>query len=273
MRRDAFVGARDSLSSRRLAERMPRLFEHIVPGARVLDVGCGPGSITCDLATCQVSPELVVGVDHSGALVAYAAEAARRDGIRNVLFLQGDACALPLSDGLFDVTCSNALLDWLVDPVLALKEQARVTRPGGIVFARMADLSTQSFHPPCPELRTLIEVLKRVARARFPDCHWDPFLGGSAVALFRAAGLEDIQVSGWADCFSSQRPDRMASLTQGILRAAVTPPFTAQTRRALEFGWIEPETLEKAAQQLEALIADPDGLSIRAGVFAWGSVS
>jgi SAM-dependent methyltransferase len=94
---------------------------------RILDVGCGPGNYTRDLAD-VAGNGLVVGVDASEAMVAAAAQ---RGGSPNIAYLRGDACALPFEDGSFDAACSVGVIHMLERPMVALEEMVRVLAPGG----------------------------------------------------------------------------------------------------------------------------------------------
>lgn len=118
--------------------------------SRLLDVGCGPGSITLDLAAVIAgeggSASQVVGVENTPAPVTAAEELARRRGI-GAVFMTGDAQALPFQDGTFDVVVAHQVLQHLGDPVGALREFARVAAPGGIVAVRDADYEGMFFHP------------------------------------------------------------------------------------------------------------------------------
>jgi SAM-dependent methyltransferase len=99
----------------------------VSPGDRVIDVGCGPGNYTRDLADASGSG-LVVGIDASEAMVAAAA----RQSVRaNVAYLRADACALPFEDGAFDAACSVGVIHLLEEPMRALEEIVRVLAPGG----------------------------------------------------------------------------------------------------------------------------------------------
>jgi SAM-dependent methyltransferase len=99
----------------------------VSPGDRAIDIGCGPGNYTADLAAASGSG-LVVGLDASEAMVAAAA---RRGGRANLAYLRGDACALPFEDGTFDAACSVGVIHLLEEPMRALEEIVRVLAPGG----------------------------------------------------------------------------------------------------------------------------------------------
>ncbi len=122
------------------------LLPTLQPGQTLLDVGCGPGTLTADLAR-RVAPGRVVGVDRSERVLEMAREEAATGGVDNVSFEEGDVMSLPFEDGSFDVVHAHQLLQHLQDPVAALREMRRVTRPGGTVAVRDADYTGMTWFP------------------------------------------------------------------------------------------------------------------------------
>jgi ubiquinone/menaquinone biosynthesis C-methylase UbiE len=110
------------------------------PGMRVLDLGCGPGSITLGLAE-AVAPGEMVGVDVQPSQVAQAQALSAARGVMNVRFEVADVYRLPFPDGSFDALFAHAVLMHLREPARALVEVRRVLRPGGIVGVRDSDFS------------------------------------------------------------------------------------------------------------------------------------
>jgi SAM-dependent methyltransferase len=100
----------------------------IPQGGTVLDVGCGPASVTALLAGAVGPSGLVLGVDRSEAMLA---RAVRAESGPQIGFLHADAQRLPLRDRTVDAVVSLAVLHLVPDPVTALAEMARVLRPGG----------------------------------------------------------------------------------------------------------------------------------------------
>jgi SAM-dependent methyltransferase len=100
---------------------------NLLRAERVLDVGCGTGAITQELA--RRTRGEVTGIDIDPEMVAFAQGTAQ-----GVTFEQGDALDLVYGDGHFDVVCCHFLLLWVADPARAVREMARVTRSGGCVL-------------------------------------------------------------------------------------------------------------------------------------------
>jgi 2-polyprenyl-3-methyl-5-hydroxy-6-metoxy-1,4-benzoquinol methylase len=127
-------GARDTLASLRLrAERSPlaRLLDQAIPqDARVLDLGCGTGQMTIFLAN---GKRRVVGADLTRASLALAADAARRFGAEQTLFVETDLRQPALAEGRFDVVLSLGVLHHTPDPRAAFAALARLARPGGVI--------------------------------------------------------------------------------------------------------------------------------------------
>ncbi|GAA2524593.1 methyltransferase domain-containing protein [Rarobacter incanus] len=130
----------------RTAENSARyLRDRLAPGMSLLDVGCGPGTLTVDLARI-VSPGRVVGVDAAQAVLEAAREHAAREDVP-VDFEAANVYELPFADAQFDVVHVHQLLQHLSDPVAAIRELRRVVKPGGIVAARESDYGAMTWFP------------------------------------------------------------------------------------------------------------------------------
>jgi SAM-dependent methyltransferase len=134
---------------------------HLRAGIRLLDVGCGPGTITADFAR-RLAPGAVVGLDASTQVIAEA----RRDH-PGIPFTIGDVYRMDFPDASFDIVHAHQLLQHLVDPVAALKEMRRVTAPGGIVAVRDSDYGSFTWHPGDDRLVRWLE-LERTAAILMP---------------------------------------------------------------------------------------------------------
>jgi len=157
---------------------------------RVLDVGCGPGTITLDLAV-RVAPGVVVGVEPvEGPLAAARAEAGRR-GDEVTRFELADVYALPYGDDSFDVVHAHQVLQHLTDPVRAMREMTRVCRPGGWIAVRDADYAAMSWFPEVPALEEWRSIYRTVARGNGAEPDAARRLRGWA----QAAGLAEARLT------------------------------------------------------------------------------
>jgi ubiquinone/menaquinone biosynthesis C-methylase UbiE len=174
------------------------LIPHLDAGARILDVGCGPGTISLDLAR-LVPQGTVVGMDRSAAVVSEAVEAASTSGVPNIDFTVGDVYSLAYEDATFDVVHAHQVLQHLSDPVAALREMGRVCRPGGIVAARDADYASFTWWPEVPELDEWLELYRRVARSNGAE----PDAGRRMKSWALAAGFRDVTSTADVWCYST----------------------------------------------------------------------
>jgi SAM-dependent methyltransferase len=173
------------------------LLAHLSPGAQVLDVGCGPGTITADLAA-RVPGGHVTGIDAAPDVLALARQEAGRRGLANVRFETGDAYRLAYADGTFDVVHAHQLLQHLSDPVRALAEMRRVCRPGGLVAARDGDYGAMFWFPEDAELAEWQALYRAVAR----KLGGEPDAGRRLLSWARAAGFAGVEASASAWCYT-----------------------------------------------------------------------
>ncbi len=224
------------------------LVPHLAPGSDVLDVGSGPGTITVDLAR-RVSPGRVVGLDASEDVVAQATALAEAEGVRNVEFTAGNAYALDFPDDSFDIVHAHQVLQHLADPVAALREMRRVTRPGGIVAARDVIYLSASWFPLLPGLEEWMRIYQGVARSNGGD----PNAGRALKALARRAGFVDVESTASIWCFSS-REDR-EWWGGAWAERAVASSFAPQS---IEAGVASREDLESVSHAWTAWVEDED---------------
>src|SRR3954447_5945395 len=160
------------------------LLPHLTSGATLLDVGCGPGTITADLAGAVAG---VTALEVTGDALGLARAEIDRRGVANVEFAVGDVHALDFPDDTFDVVHAHQVLQHLGDPVTALREMRRVTRTGGAGAVRDADYAAMSWWPPNPRLDRWLELYRAAARANGGE----PDAGRRVIAWARSAGFTD----------------------------------------------------------------------------------
>ena len=174
----------------------PHLLPHLRPGQELLDVGCGPGTITVDLAA-RVAPGRVVGLDVSPAPLDEARALAGRRGVP-VEFAVGDVYALDAANDSFDVVHAHQVLQHLTDPVAALREMARVCRPGGVLAVRDVDYATFTWFPDDEGLDRWLDLYHRVARHNGAE----PDAGRRLLSWAHAAGLRDTTATAGTYCYA-----------------------------------------------------------------------
>jgi ubiquinone/menaquinone biosynthesis C-methylase UbiE len=131
-------------------------------GMRLLDCGCGPGSITVDLAQ-AVAPGEAIGIDLRKDALMHGRALAWERGIANVAFQAASVYQLPHADGSFDAAFSCAVLQHLAAPVLALREMRRVLKPGGVIGI-VDGSSTVTFRYPTSPLLEVWDKLRGLQR-------------------------------------------------------------------------------------------------------------
>ncbi len=184
---------------RTAANCAPRLLPVLRPGLDLLDVGCGPATITADLAE-AVLPGRVVALDGAPAALDAARATLRERGLDDRVELVGaDAQALPFADGSFDVVHAHQVLQHVADPVGALREMRRVTRPGGVVAARDAVYSAMAWFPRPPALEDWRRVYTATARANGGE----PDAGARLLSWCRTAGLTEAAPSASTWCYAT----------------------------------------------------------------------
>ncbi|MEU9455015.1 methyltransferase domain-containing protein [Streptomyces sp. NPDC048277] len=173
--------------SRTAANSAAYLLGSLKPHMKILDIGCGPGTITADLAD-LVPDGHVTGVDHEPAILDRARATAAGRGLTNVDFAPADVHALDYPDDTFCVVHAHQVLQHVGDPVQALREMRRVTKPGGFIAVRDADYAAMTWYPATPGLDDWLELYRRVARANGGE----PDAGRRLRSWALAAGLTDI---------------------------------------------------------------------------------
>jgi SAM-dependent methyltransferase len=152
------------------------LLPHLEPGMALLDMGCGPGSITIGLAA-AVAPGPTTGIDIDPEPV---------DGIEIVT---GDVMAMPFPDASFDAIYVSAVLQHLPDPLGALREARRVARPGAVIGVVDADWDGELIYPYDEVLRRSMSLARRLRTGT------SPYVGRRLRDLLTAAGFDRAEAS------------------------------------------------------------------------------
>lgn len=188
-----------ALLERRNVENVARHLHHrLKPGLRVLDVGCGPGTISVGLAK-AVDPGELHGVDMEESQVEAARAAALAGGHDNASFHTGDATDLSFEDESFDVVHFHAVLMHVPDTQATLAEAKRVLKPGGIVSARELIGDSSLIEPTLGSLDDVWAAFQNLLTAN--GAH--PQIGKKLKGRLLEAGFSDIEISASFETFAT----------------------------------------------------------------------
>jgi SAM-dependent methyltransferase len=228
--------------------------------------------VTVDVAR-MVQPGKVVGIDLLPDMVERAKGYVASQQVENVTIQQGNTYELDFADNAFDITYSLNVMVHLTDPVRALREQARVTKSGGLVLANIGDYGAKIFYPACPSFEQLIAASTHLSDPSSPSSYIDFFLGRKALALFAEAGFEKIQVlPEAAPLMILYRGSSNFEEEHEFLVGFTDPQHSLLgdfSRRLLELGVIDESLLVAAREDLARWYAHPHALSLDQVAF-WG---
>ncbi|MGH3731673.1 MAG: methyltransferase domain-containing protein [Micromonosporaceae bacterium] len=217
------------------------LLEHLSAGQDVLDVGCGPGTITADLAR-LVAPGPVTAVDPSPRVLDEARRHLLARHVGNVTLLSQDVHGLDFADDSFDVVHAHQVLQHVADPVRALREMRRVCRPDGVVAARDSDYQAMTWYPEMPALDDWLALYRRIARGNGGE----PDAGRRLRSWASRAGFTEITASASVWCFTGEDrhwwgemwADRIVD--SDVARLAVSGGYaTREQLAAIRQGWLD----------------------------------
>lgn len=225
------------------------LLPHLKPSMSILDVGCGPGSITIDLAK-KVPTGHVVGMEYVSDTLEGAQSLATSEGVSNVRFQIGDIHDLPFPENTFDIVHAHQVLQHITDPVQALKEMRRVVKQGGIVAIR--ESTSITVYPETEGLAAWSNLGERMRRAKGNHTK----AGSCLHAWAKQAEFprDSIQTSTGSWCFSS--PDERKYWGGSMEGRALSSGFSST---AIQEGFASHEDLEKMASAWRAFVENEDG--------------
>lgn len=226
------------------------LLPHLQKDQKLLDVGCGPGSITIGLADYVAC---AVGVDYSDEVVQEARDAAASKD--NLDFIAASVYELPFPDNNFDVVFTHQVLQHLPDPVGALREMLRVTKPGGMVASREAVCSTYQMSPALPALERWREVYASIAHRNSAE----PDAGLFLKQWFLDAGLaqDRIHYGNSVVTYSSSDESSRRAYGEAWVDRALQSSFAKQ---AIQYAVASSEELTEISQGWQAWAANPNSV-------------
>ena len=226
------------------------LLPYLRPGMRVLDFGCGPGTISVGLAK-AIHPGEMHGVDMDAPSIEVARAIAHSQRQDNAVYHVADVIDLPFEDGFFDVAhCHNVLMH-IPDTQAVLSEVKRVLKPGGIVSCREM-ISESSFnYPDFGVLRSAWDMFEDLLAA--DDGH--PQMGKEIKGHLLEAGFENIGLEGGFDFYSS--PADTEWIYQFAKKWFLSPEIT---EAAVKYGASTQELCDAIAEAYEKWRVEPGNI-------------
>lgn len=225
------------------------LLDRLRPGVDLLDVGCGPGTLTADLAR-LTAPGRTVGIDVAPGVVAAAREHIDACGVQ-VELLAADVRSVDLAPGSFDVVHAHQVLQHLQDPVGALEAMAALARPGGgIVAVRDADYPAMVWAPDEGRLDRWRNAYLAVTRANGAAAD----AGRHLLRWAHDAGLRDVTytTSTWTFATPAERSWWAGLWAERTLASGFT-------QQAVAYGVATVDELAEMAEGWRQWAADEDG--------------
>jgi ubiquinone/menaquinone biosynthesis C-methylase UbiE len=229
----------------RSAEKQAGFFlPHLRPGMRLLDFGCGPGTITLGLAA-AVAPGEVVGIDVEPRQIERARELALQRGAVNLRFEVVNVYRLPFPDESFDAAFGNSVLLHLEDPIAALRELRRVLKGNGMIGVR--DGGVHTIVPSTPLIQELIRLLLKI---RSPETY-DKRRWLLDAGFARSQGSASCESWGTLDETRAQASFLASWIGEQNLRT-----------RIVANGWANEATIEAVIAEILAWGERPDALMV-----------
>lgn len=214
-------------------------------GATVLDVGCGPGYATLELAELVGPGGRVIAVDVSERYVAHLRQTLAARRISRVEALHSDVTRLPAPDNSVDFAYARWVLCWVQDPAAVVREVARVLRPGGVFAVQdYFDYGTLTLAPRGPAFERVVQAAVQSFRAAGVD----PDVAGHLPGIFRRCGLAWKEVRAH---YHTVRP-------RDLLWQWPTTFFANYVPRLVEQGLLTTAEQQAYEQEWAQRSADPD---------------
>jgi SAM-dependent methyltransferase len=252
--------AKRFLYRRRAATHGAFFLPYLKPGMRLLDCGCGPGSITVDLALI-VAPGEVIGIDADPAQLELARAHAQLAGVTNVYFEQADVRQLHYQDKSFDAAFVHGVIEYLPNPVDAFTEIRRVLKDDGVLGSRHSDWGSVLFAPANPIASRFFELFKQFMRASGGE----PEFGRHQLAALHAVGFERIRPSASCDLWTPD-PESTKFVANFLATYCISSEFAGQVTQLNLISEAELKTISEElyrwGENPDAFLAEPWGEAV-----------
>jgi ubiquinone/menaquinone biosynthesis C-methylase UbiE len=264
---------------RTLVDELPELQEFLKPGMLVLDVGCGPGTITLDVAK-AIESGTIIGIDINDRNIEAATALAKERGIPNASFEVMDAHELRFVDDTFDLVYSYTVAHFWWEPIEVLRELKRVTKPSSwVISAGIRDYGFIPRYPACPMndkvqagIVKSMKARRKAYRSGTADpggWYWDFHAGRKCVQWYTDAGFEEMRVSSHVeDWWYPGAPGKDTLFFQGTHWKTEFTQYLID--QAIAGGFLDRETADKALEEMTQWTQNPHAFYFHPLVFAAG---
>ena len=205
--------------ARRTEKTAARFFlPYLKSGMRVLDVGCGPGSITAGLAR-RVEPGEAIGIDASSEVIETAKSLADTTPARNLRFEVGSVYEPRFAPGSFDAVFTHQLMQHLRRPVDALRQIRALLAPNGVLGVRVVDWGSAIFYPESEGMQRYLALHYNLARRNATEPNAGRYL--RRWLLEAGFGAARVTASIESDADTDATKDRAEMFADRVLRSSI----------------------------------------------------
>lgn len=236
--------------------------QHLTQGMDLLDIGCGAGTITLDLARI-VHPGRVLGIDFNEAQIERAEANLRESGLDNVAFVQGDGADPDFELESFDAVVAFSTLQWLRDPARTVQRAFELLRPGGMFAARDRDVDGDLVGGRYRD--DVLAVWDMVLRVWEKERHMEPRLGRRLRGLAADAGFSPVHTSAGYESWGTDERVTEHIDWYGLTKGRVLHDMY------LRSGFADEATLQRHYKRLQRWASQPDSwfAACRVEVVGW----
>jgi ubiquinone/menaquinone biosynthesis C-methylase UbiE len=238
--------ARLSILARALQPTTLQLFERagLRAGMYCLDVGCGGGDVTLEMARLVGAGGKVCGIDFDADILQLARQEAQEAQLHHIEFRVENALTHK-TEPIYDVVYARFLLTHLANSHQGLTGMIQAAKPGGIVVVEDIDFSAHFCYPPNAAFQRYLELYTQVARHRGGD----PHIGMKLAEMFLAAGMEDVRVNIIQPAHLKGEDKQMAEITMARIGPAV-----------VSAGFATQAEVDEIVAEIAAFVARPNTL-------------
>ena len=250
----------DTYTGREAVQIAGFLMPRLEAGMSLLDCGCGPGALTFGLAE-AVAPGRAVGVDLEPGMIESANRIAD-DDYPNLEFRVGDINDLPFEDDEFDVVFSSAVTEHLPDPIPALRELRRVTKPGGLTAVIRTEWTFPFIVPECAALSRFLDLFEGGFRRQGGSLNRGRYIRSDMME----AGFEIVEFAAGVSNYTT--PEAVSGIVEGYISWMENIPIFSES---VELGLVTPAELDEMKVEMREWARLPDAFFANARAYAIGT--